>query len=215
MAKNRRAKKLSLPLMNTNKTFGIMASGAGSNFIALHKKSLQGELPAQIAFLITNNSQCGAAEYARGVNIPVYHISAKTHPDYAQLAQTMVQVILNHGISLLVLAGYMKKIPNEVLACLPGAVLNIHPSLLPKFGGSGLYGMNVHKAVLEAKELVSGATVHFVTANYDEGQIAAQAQVAVLPQDTPETLAQRVQQQEHDLYWKVIRDFFRGTVSSC
>src|SRR5690606_22036038 len=110
---------------------------------------------------------------------------------------TLPRVLAEHGIELIVLAGYLRQVPDEVVAAYRGRILNVHPALLPGFGGKGMYGMHVHRAVLAAGVRVSGATVHLVDERYDEGPILAQWPVPVLPGDTPETLAARVLRVEH------------------
>lgn len=186
---------------------GVMASGGGSNFKALIEHIGEGDLDAHCKFLITNNAACGATEHAKEYGIPVYHISVKTHPDTLAYENAMIEIIKRYNIDLLILAGYMKVLPKKILQVLPNRVLNIHPSLLPKFGGKGFYGMNVHKAVLNAHEKFSGPTVHLVSDEIDCGKILAQVRVPVLENDTPEILAARVLNEEHALYWKAIRDY--------
>ena len=110
-------------------------------------------------------------------------------------------------MDLVVLAGYMKVLPSSFIKRLAGCILNIHPSLLPKYGGKGFYGMHVHEAVIAAGEQESGATVHLVGEEIDSGRILAQGRVPVLPTDTPESLAARVHEVEHQIYWKAIRDY--------
>jgi phosphoribosylglycinamide formyltransferase-1 len=112
----------------------------------------------------------------------------------------IINTLKKHNVDTVILAGYMKKVSQELIAQFNNRVLNIHPALLPKFGGKGMYGMNVHKAVIEANEAVTGATIHLVNTNYDEGKILAQMQVPVFSDDTAETLAARVLEVEHQLY---------------
>lgn len=117
-----------------------MASGGGSNFKAIIDRIGEGDLEAQCKFLITNNGGCGAVNHAKTYGVPVFHISGKTHPDQAEYEAALLEVIDKYDIDLLILAGYMKAIPTSILRRLPDRVLNIHPSLLPKFGGRGFYG---------------------------------------------------------------------------
>lgn len=184
-----------------------MASGGGSNFKAIIDHIGEGDLEAQCKFLITNNGGCGAVQHAQTYGIPVFHISGKTHPEQAAYEAAIMDVINKYDIDLLILAGYMKAIPACVLNRLPDRIMNIHPSLLPKFGGKGFYGHFVHEAVIAAGEKESGPTVHLVSEQIDCGRILAQTRVPVLPDDTPEVLAARVLEQEHDIYWKTIRDY--------
>lgn len=184
-----------------------MASGGGSNFKAIIDHIGEGDLEAQCKFLITNNGGCGAVQHAQTYGIPVFHISGKTHPEQAAYEAAIMDVIDKYDIDLLILAGYMKAIPTCVLNRLPDRIMNIHPSLLPKFGGKGFYGHFVHEAVIAAGEKESGPTVHLVSEQIDCGRILAQTKVPVLPDDSPEVLAARVLEQEHDIYWKTIRDY--------
>ncbi len=176
---------------------------------AIAENRLQG---VQASFLITNNSKCGAVEKAKKAAIPWYHISGVTHPDALENAEAICQVAKDHGIDLLVLAGYMKKIPDELLQLLPDRIINIHPALLPSFGGPGHWGHHVHEAVVAAGARVSGPTVHFVDGEYDHGRIIAQKAVAISASDSPDDVAAKVLREEHDLYWRVIHAFADGQV---
>lgn len=191
---------------------GVMASGGGSNFKAIIDRIGEGDLEAQCKFLITNNGGCGAVDHAKTYGVPVFHISGKTYPDQAEYEAALLEVIDKYDIDLLILAGYMKAIPTSILRRLPDRVLNIHPSLLPKFGGRGFYGHFVHEAVLAAGETESGPTIHLVSEEIDAGRILAQRKVPVMPDDTPEVLAARVLVQEHDLYWRTIKEYGEALV---
>ena len=186
---------------------GVMASGGGSNFKAIIDRIGEGDLDAQCKFLITNNGGCGAVSHAQSYGIPVYHISGKTHPDTEAYEAALIDVVDRYDIDLLVLAGYMKALPVSMIRRLPNRILNIHPSLLPKYGGKGFWGIHVHEAVIAAHDTESGPTVHLVSEEIDKGRILAQTKVPVLEGDTPETLATRVLVQEHELYWRTIRDY--------
>ena len=186
---------------------GVMASGGGSNFKAIIDRIGEGNLEAQCKFLITNNGGCGAVSHARSYGIPVFHISGKTHSDTAAYEAALLEVIDRYDIDLLILAGYMKALPVSLINRLPERILNIHPSLLPKYGGKGFWGIHVHEAVIAAHEKESGPTVHLVGEEIDKGRILAQTRVPVEEGDTPETLAARVLVQEHELYWRTIRDY--------
>ncbi len=152
-----------------------------------------------IAVVISNNSGSGALAHARDEGIAHAHLSGTTHPDPAQLDQAMLKVLREHAVDLVVTAGYMKKIGPTVLGANEGRIINIHPALLPRHGGPGMHGRHVHEAVLASGDTISGASVHHVTANYDEGPVIARREVPVLPNDTPETLASRVLATEHQL----------------
>lgn len=186
---------------------GVMASGGGSNFKAIIERIGEGDLEAQCKFLITNNAGCGAVHHAEEYGIPVHHISGKTHPDPEAYNAAMLEVLNKYDVDLLILAGYMKALPLCMLKRLPNRILNIHPSLLPKFGGKGFWGHHVHEAVLAAHETESGLTVHLVSEEIDRGRILAQTKVPVMPDDDADTLAARVLVQEHALYWKTIKEY--------
>lgn len=166
----------------------------------------------QAQFLITNNSKCGAVEKARHAGLPVHHISTVTHADAQAWAAAQCQVVREAQIDILVLAGYMKKIPAELLELLPNRIINIHPALLPAFGGPGHWGHHVHEAVVAAGARVSGPTVHFVDGEYDHGQIIAQRAIALESSDTPDQVAAKVLRQEHDLFWRVLQAMSLGQV---
>lgn len=191
--------------MAAHPRIGVLASGGGSNLQALIDAHARGDLPAAVVVVISNNSKAGALERARRHDIPALHISAKTHdaPDAAILAALQA-----HDVDLVVLAGYMKLLSPRVLRAYEGRVLNIHPGPLPEFGGQGMYGRHVHEAVLARGAKSSGPTVHIVDEHYDEGPILAHRPVPVEPDDTPETLSERVLAAEHDLFWRVIRERF-------
>ena len=177
---------------------GFICSHSGSNMQAIINNVKSGKLNANLCVVISNNLNSGALEKAKKENIPNYHISEKTHPQNTELE--IINTLKRHNVDTVILAGYMKKVSQELIKQFNNRVLNIHPALLPKFGGKGMYGMNVHKAVIEANERVTGATIHLVNANYDEGKILAQMQVPVFSDDTVDTLAARVLEVEHQLY---------------
>jgi formyltetrahydrofolate-dependent phosphoribosylglycinamide formyltransferase len=181
----------------------VFASGGGSNFKAIHQRLLSDSWNAQIAGLITNSSRCGAAEYARANGIPVFHISAMTHPDESERTSHFLDVCA--GGHWLVLAGYMKKLPEALVHAFKHRILNIHPSLLPAFGGEGCYGIHVHEKAIQRGVRIAGATVHLVTEDYDEGPILWQESLVVSPDDTAESLQKRVLAIEHAIYPKVVK----------
>lgn len=189
---------------------GFLASHGGSNLQAILDAIDNGAVPAVASVVISNNSEATALTRATAKGIPARHLSTKTHPDPDALDQAILTALQETHAELVVLAGYMKKLGPRTLAAYKNRVLNIHPSLLPKHGGQGMYGMRVHNAVIAAHETESGPTVHLVTAEYDEGPVLAQARVPVLLGDTPETLQARVLEQEHKLYPDVLRRIALG-----
>lgn len=182
------------------KRLAVFCSGTGSNFRALFHAIIERELPAEIVLCVSNREQCGAMDFARSYGIETLHLSEKQFESPADLSDAMVQALHERQIDLILLAGYLRKVPDAVVAAYPEKIVNIHPALLPQFGGAGMYGINVHKAVIRSGETRSGATVHFVNEEYDKGRIIMQHHVPVLKNDTPEILAERVLRCEHRLY---------------
>ncbi|MFN3306618.1 MAG: phosphoribosylglycinamide formyltransferase [Candidatus Kapaibacteriota bacterium] len=191
---------------------GFLASHNGSNMQAIIDAIKKGELDAEPAVVISNNSQAYALERARKEGIPTYHISSKHFESEDKLDEEILNTLIKHDVNIVCLAGYMKKIGPRVLAHFKNRVLNIHPSLLPKFGGKGMYGKYVHDAVLKAGEKQSGCTVHIVDEHYDHGKILGQRVVPVFPDDTVETLSQRVLVEEHKLYPEVLKKIANGEI---
>ena len=189
---------------------GVLASGGGSNMQAIIDRCEDGTLPAEVVCVISNNSTSGAMERAAKHGIAAYHMSSVTHPDPGALDTAMCEAMRKHGVGLVALCGYMKKIGPRMLKAFEPYILNIHPALLPKFGGKGMYGIHVHEAVLAAGETESGVTVHLVNAQYDTGPIVAQRRAPVVPGDTPESLQQRVLAVEHAIYADVILALAEG-----
>lgn len=189
---------------------GIMASGRGSNAQALLEACRSGELNARGALVISNVPDAGVHEVAREFGVPSRTIQRGDFETGADFANALVEAFRSAGAELICLAGYMKKIPPVLIRAYPGAMLNIHPALLPKHGGKGMYGHFVHEAVLAAGERETGVTVHFVNEEYDEGAILLQrGGVPVLPDDTPESLAARVLELEHRLYPEAVAEWIR------
>ena len=176
----------------------VFASGGGSDLQAIIDGCQSGRLNARVGVVISNNSGSMALQRAKKAGIPAFHFSQNVIEDANLLEQAILDTLVEHEIDLIFLAGYMKKISPAVLKTYNGRIYNIHPSLLPKYGGKGMYGINVHKAVLEANEQETGITIHHVEGDeYDIGKIVAQRKVPVLKGDTPETLAARVLAEEH------------------
>jgi phosphoribosylglycinamide formyltransferase 1 len=191
---------------------GFLASGRGSNMQAIFEACKNGKIKAEPVVVISNNASAGALEIARRESIPAFHLSNHTHPDQDLLDQAITETLQQNHIDLVILAGYMKKIGPVLLGAYKNRIINIHPSLLPKFGGQGMYGIHVHAAVLAAGEKTTGATVHLVEGEYDSGRILKQREIEVLPDDTPESLAARVLESEHALYVDVLKEIIEGKI---
>jgi len=175
----------------------VFASGGGSDLQAIIDGCKAGKINAAVCAVISNNSKSMALQRAKSESIPAFHFSAKIIPCPQALEQAMLSTLLAHSTDIIFLAGYMKKIGTSILQTYKGRIYNIHPSLLPKYGGRGMFGINVHKAVIEAGETETGITIHRVDPEYDTGEIIAQCTVPVEKGDTPEMLAARVLEREH------------------
>jgi phosphoribosylglycinamide formyltransferase-1 len=187
----------------------FLASHGGSSARALIKSMQDGDIAARPGIVITNNRDSAIFHWCLDHDIPVRHISAKTHRGAEHADEAIADVLREAGTTLLVCSGYMKTVGPRVLHALPGHVLNIHPALLPAHGGKGMYGDHVHAAVLAAREPETGATVHIVTDGIDEGPIVLQRAVSVMPDDSLETLRARVQGIEPQLYIDAVKLFMK------
>jgi phosphoribosylglycinamide formyltransferase 1 len=192
----------------------VFASGRGSNFEAILKAIQAGTIKgARIVGVISNNSAAGALETAGRNGIPAYHISRKQFEADSDFDSHIVTVLDSLQANFIALAGYMKRVGPVIISRFRNRIVNIHPALLPEFGGKGMYGEHVHAAVIAAGKRVSGATVHVVDEVYDHGAIVLQKTVPVSPGETPETLAKKVLELEHELYPEAIRLFAEGKVT--
>ncbi len=192
---------------------GVFASGRGSNFQAILNAIQRGELPARVMLLLSNRSDAGALAIARSNGIPAIHLSQKQFPDENSYSAKLLDVLREHDVQFIALAGYLKMVPAAVVRIYRNRILNIHPALLPSFGGPGMYGHYVHEAVLASGAKVSGATVHIVDEEYDRGPIVIQKTVPVEQHDTPETLAERVLAVEHEIYPQALKAFAENRVT--
>lgn len=185
---------------------GILVSHRGSNFQAIIDACEAGSVNAKVVVAISNNSQSIGLERARTADIPAFHLSSKTHPKAAELDDAILEILLSHEVDLVVTAGYMKKLGEKTLHQYQRRIINVHPSLLPKYGGKGMFGMKVHKAVLDSADTETGITVHYLDGSYDTGEIISQLRLPVKPGDTPESLAARVLPQEHKLLVDTLKE---------
>jgi len=182
----------------------VLASGAGTDLQSLLDAARDPEARFSVVLVVSNRP--GAGALARGADAGA--ATAVIREDGAD-ADRLLALLAEHRADLVVLAGYLKLVPPPVVAAFAGRMINIHPALLPAFGGAGMYGRRVHEAVLAAGARVSGPTVHLVDERYDHGRILAQWPVPVLPDDTPERLAARVLDAEHRLLPAVVRAWAR------
>ena len=191
---------------------GVLVSGGGTNLQAILDAIAAGKLPdCRVTTVVASKPGVFALERAAAAGIPAAVFSRKAYADPDDLDRDMTAHLQAHGVQLVVLAGYLSMIGDRLLSAYPGAVLNVHPSLIPAFCGKGFYGLVPHIRALEAGVKVTGATVHFVEPEYDSGPIVFQKAVDVREDDTPETLQRRVMEQaEWILLPEAIRLFAEG-----
>ena len=187
----------------------VLASHRGSTLQALIDACADGAIDAEVALVISNNSQAGAMARAQTAGIPTQHISAKTHGDEAGADRAIVDALQHAAVDWVLLLGYMKKMGPNILHEYQGKIINTHPALLPDFGGKGFYGRKVHEAVQASGVRESGATLHLVGSEYDSGPILAQVRVPILPEDDVDAIEQRVKQAEKGLLVDTLRRFSR------
>ena len=169
-------------------------------------------IPAAPSLLIYNNPSAFAANRARQSSLEVDFLNGKTHPDPGDLDTATRDALLAHHIDLVVLAGYMKRIGPRALSTFANRILNIHPSLLPKFGGKGMYGLRVHEAVIRSGEIETRVTVHLINENYDEGPILQQRSMPLYSHDTAESLQQVALELEYSLYSDTVSRIAKGEI---
>jgi phosphoribosylglycinamide formyltransferase-1 len=181
------------------KNIAIFASGKGSNAEAIIEH-FKGSALAKVVLIITNNPEAGVLKIAAKNKI----ISAIVTPAGLKNEKLMLGMLEGLNVEFVILAGFLKLVPGFLLQRYPKHIINIHPALLPKFGGQGMYGMKVHEAVLAEKETESGITIHYVNEKYDEGEVILQKKISIAPTDNPETLAGKIHVLEHEWFPKTI-----------
>lgn len=187
------------------KNIAIFASGEGTNaqnIIDYFKNSAI----ASVQLIVSNNPKANVLNRAENSGINTYTIERQSFYE----SSSLIDYLKNSKIDLIVLAGFLWKVPENLVQAFPHKIINIHPALLPKFGGKGMYGIHVHKAVVEAKEKESGISIHFVDANYDEGRLIAQHRCAIEPTDSPERVAEKIHQLEAEFFPGVIHRLLAG-----
>ncbi|HOW27186.1 MAG TPA: phosphoribosylglycinamide formyltransferase [Elusimicrobiota bacterium] len=184
---------------------GVLVSGSGSNFEAIARAVQDGRIPeAEVRLVISNRPGVGALDRAKDLGVESLVLDPALFPDRKAYSMKIASEFRKKGVSLVCLAGFLLKVESGLIQQYPGRILNIHPSLLPKHAGRGMFGHRVHESVLGERETESGCTVHVVDEEYDHGPVLMQARVPVLPGDTPETLAARVLKEEHRIYPLVV-----------
>jgi phosphoribosylglycinamide formyltransferase-1 len=190
----------------------VLASGGGTNLQAIIDNIEAGKLDAQIKLVISNNSKAFALERAKNHHIRAMHLSHKQFDTPEEFDQRLLSVLKENETDMIVLAGYMKMISPTVIREYKNRIINIHPALLPSFGGKGMYGIHVHDAVIKSGAKVTGVSVHLVDEIYDHGAIVMQKTVPVLDDDTPESLAERVLKAEHLAYSEALQLFAQDKI---
>ncbi|CAN7344025.1 phosphoribosylglycinamide formyltransferase [Phenylobacterium sp. LjRoot219] len=190
---------------------GFLASGSGSSARAITAALAAGDLPGEVRLLISNNKSAAALEFAREQSIPTLCIPTQADPAAAdaKIATAMAE----HGVELIVMSGYLRRLGPATLARYAGRILNIHPGPLPEFGGEGMYGRRVHEAVLAAGVPASGIVIHLVDEDYDHGAPVARKAVPVEPGDTPEDLEARVRAAEPGFFVETLQRIARGEIA--
>lgn len=190
----------------------VLASGRGSNFEAILKNIESGKLTAAIQVVVSNKASAGVLEVARHHQIPAIHISAKEFPQQEMFDEKLLAILGKYNANFVVLAGYLKMLSPSIIRAYKNRILNIHPALLPSFGGKGMYGHHVHQAVLDYGCKVTGVTVHLVDEQYDTGAPILQRCVPVLDDDDAESLAARVLKTEHQIFTEALQLFAEDRV---
>lgn len=190
----------------------VFASGGGTNYQAILDAIQRRELPASPVICVSNRADAGALERARRHAIAT-HVLSSSGANADEVAAEMLETLHQANANFIALAGFLKMIPERVISAYRNRIVNIHPSLLPAFGGRGMYGRRVHEAVIEHGVRWTGVTVHVVDEHYDTGPIVLQEPVPVLQDDTPESVASRVLEAEHRLYPEALRLFAQGRIS--
>ena len=188
----------------------VFASGTGSNFINIVDKINQFKLNAEVVLLISNNPGSGSVKFAIKNNINVEIINKFRCKDENNINLKYKLSLKENKIDLILLAGFMKKIPVDIIKIYENKILNIHPSLLPDYGGKGFYGMNVHNAVFNSKEKFSGATVHYVNERYDKGPILLQKKIDIQDCNSPNEIGKKVLKVEHEIFPEAVKKHLKS-----
>ena len=192
--------------MYRKKNIAVFASGSGTNFMNIYNNAKY----ADVVLLISNNSKCGAIDFAIKNKIDFKIVNNSRFP---KKTDQMYEFFLkSHDVDLILLAGFMKKIPSNIIKLYKNKIMNIHPSLLPKYGGKGFYGMKVHEAIIADKEKITGATIHFVNEEYDKGLIILQKKINITTNDDAVSISKKVLKLEYELYLEAVDLFCLGKI---
>ena len=192
----------------------VCASGEGTNFQAIAEACRQGRIHAEVTGLIASRSGCGAIQRAGQLGIPSAVLAPKAFEGRESWDRALLQQLGKWQADWVVLAGYLCLVGPEVLGHYSGRMINSHPALLPKYGGQGMFGIHVHRAVLKAQDKETGVTIHLIDAEYDRGKILAQERIAVREDESPEQLERRVKALEIQLYPRVLNDLVTGRITT-
>ncbi|MCW5934184.1 MAG: phosphoribosylglycinamide formyltransferase [Fimbriimonadia bacterium] len=190
----------------------ILVSGKsrGSTMEAIIRACQQGRIEGQVACVIGVRPDSPALEKAETLGVRAFALNPKSFPEDDAYGSALMETLIGAEIDLICLAGYMRLLPLPIVRHFKGRIMNIHPALLPLFGGRGMYGEHVHRAVIESGMKVAGCTVHFVDEAYDTGPIILQTTIPIEPNDTPEALAARLLPVEHETYIRAVQLFAEG-----
>ena len=199
--------------MKQHLRIAVFASHGGSNLQALIDGCASGQIEAEIVLVVSNNSKSFALERSRNHHIDTLVLTDSAFATPEDYAEELFSQLARRNVNLICLAGYMKMIPQRIIEKYRNRIINIHPALLPKHGGKGMFGIHVHEAVIAAGDKETGVTIHLVNDVYDDGRILAQKKVQVLDGDTPKTLQERVLELEHLLYPETVGKIAAGEIS--
>ena len=188
----------------------VFISGGGTNLQALIDASKTGKLSAKISLVVSSKQNALGLTRAENAEIPTFVFREKKYKSKSEASQDLLTKRKKHKIDFIALAGYLKLLSPELVSAYNGKIINMHPALLPKYGGQGMYGIHVHQTVLASGDKESGVSFHIVDEDYDRGRIVEQFKVPVLENDTPESLQERVLKKEHEEYPKILDKFIRG-----
>ena len=199
--------------MKQHLRIAVLASHGGSNLQAIIDGCASGQIDGEVVLVVSNNKKAFALERARNHHIDTLILTDAAYPAPNEYAGELLSQLASREVNLICLAGYMKMIPQPVIEEYRDRIINIHPALLPKHGGKGMYGIHVHESVIAAHESETGVTIHLVNEHYDDGRIIAQESIAVHPDDTPQSLQERVLELEHQLYPDTVARIAAGEIT--
>jgi phosphoribosylglycinamide formyltransferase-1 len=197
-------------MSQTPARIAVFISGRGSNLQALIDASKVGTLSGEIVLVVSSSPDAYGLTRAENNNVPTFTFLEKEYDSKETATAALLRELKKSDVDYIALAGYLKLIEPQIIAVYRNRIINIHPALLPKFGGKGMFGLRVHQAVLAAGETESGLTIHLVDEKYDHGRMLKQVKVPVYDDDTPELLQQRIQVEEHRHYPAVLDRFIKG-----